>query len=81
MKVLVTGGAGKVGSEVVKALRTRGASVRVLSRNKDAKLAAGVEAAVGNPLDPDSVRMALEGVDRLVVDAAMATDPASPSLS
>jgi len=32
MKILVTGGTGKVGSEVVKELRKRGAQVRVLVR-------------------------------------------------
>ena len=65
MKVLVTGGTGKVGTEVVNALLSRGASVRVLTRNKEAKLPVGAEVAVGDLLDPDSVRSALNGVDKL----------------
>jgi uncharacterized protein YbjT (DUF2867 family) len=80
MKILVTGGTGKVGTELVKALQSRGASVRVLSRNKDAKLAAGVEAAVGNLLDPDSVRKALEGVDKLFLLVANAADELTQAL-
>jgi uncharacterized protein YbjT (DUF2867 family) len=65
MKVLVTGGTGKVGTEVVSALLGRGASVRVLTRNKEAKLPVGAEVAVGDLLDPDSVRAALDGADKL----------------
>jgi uncharacterized protein YbjT (DUF2867 family) len=55
MKILVTGGTGTVGKEVVKALRRRGESVRVLTRNKEAKLPDGAEVAVGDLLDPDSL--------------------------
>ena len=65
MKILVTGGTGKLGSEVVRALLRRGASVRVLTRNKEAQLPHGAEAAIGDLLDPDSVRSALNGVDKL----------------
>jgi uncharacterized protein YbjT (DUF2867 family) len=35
MKILVAGGTGKVGTEVVQALLRRGESVRVLTRNKE----------------------------------------------
>ena len=48
MKILVTGGTGKVGREVVQALLRRGESVRVLTRNKEAKLPDGAEMAVGD---------------------------------
>src|SRR6516162_4940115 len=65
MKVLVTGGTGKVGTEVVSALLSRGASVRVLTRNKEAKLPVGAEVAVGDLLNPDSVRAALDGAHKL----------------
>jgi len=43
MKVLVTGGTGHVGSEVVKELRKRGAEVRVLVRKNGTSLPDGVE--------------------------------------
>jgi len=56
-----------VGTEVVQALLRRGESVRVLTRNKEAKLpdGDGAEVASGDLLDPDSVRSALNGVDKL----------------
>ena len=68
MKVLVTGGTGRVGSELVGALQKKGASVRVLTRDrdKDAKTApVGAEVAVGDLLNPESVRSALNGVDKM----------------
>jgi uncharacterized protein YbjT (DUF2867 family) len=65
MKILVTGGTGTVGKEVVKALLRRGASVRVLTRNKEAKLPDGAEVAIGDLSDPVSVAEAIKGVDEL----------------
>ena len=52
MKILVIGGAGKVGTEVVHALLQRGESVRILTRNKEAKLPDGAEMAIGDLLKP-----------------------------
>ena len=43
MKILVIGGMGKVGTEVVQALLRRGESAPVLTRNKEAKLPVGAE--------------------------------------
>src|SRR4029077_4381996 len=65
MKILVTGGTGTVGKEVVKALLRRGASVRVLTRNKEAKLPDGAEVAIGDLSDPVSVAERIKGVDEL----------------
>src|SRR5260370_13184435 len=65
MKILVTSGPGTVGKEVVKALLRRGASVRVLTRNKEAKLPDGAEVAIGDLSDPVSVAEAIKGVDEL----------------
>jgi uncharacterized protein YbjT (DUF2867 family) len=67
MKILVTGSTGTVGSEVVKALCERNADVRALVRNKtNAKhLPEGVEAVVGDLLDPVSVEKAIKGVDKV----------------
>src|SRR5262249_33951633 len=80
MKVLVTGGTGKVGTEVVNALLSRGASVRVLTRNREAKLPVGAEVAVGDLLDPDSVRAALDGADKLFLLVATAADELTQAL-
>jgi uncharacterized protein YbjT (DUF2867 family) len=80
MKVLVTGGTGKVGTEVVSALLGRGASVRVLTRNKEAKLPVGAEAAVGDLLNPDSVRAALDGAAKLFLLIANTPDELTQAL-
>jgi len=80
MKILVTGGTGKVGTEVVQALLRRGESVRVLTRNKEAKLPDGPEVAIGDLLDPDSVRSALNGVDKLFLLVGNVADELTQAL-
>jgi uncharacterized protein YbjT (DUF2867 family) len=80
MKILVTGGTGKVGTEVVQALLRRGTSVRVLTRNKGAKLPDGAELAIGDLLDPDSVRSALNGADKLFLLVGNAADELTQAL-
>ena len=67
MKILVTGGTGKVGSEVIKELVKRSVSVRALVRKQEASttLPEGVEVFLGDLLDPVAVRKALDGVDKL----------------
>jgi uncharacterized protein YbjT (DUF2867 family) len=80
MKILVTGGTGTVGTEVVQALLRRGESVRVFTRNKEAKLPGGVEVAIGDLLDPDSVRSALNGVDKLFLLVGNVSDEVTQAL-
>jgi len=60
MKILVTGGTGTVGSQVVRELMARKAEVAVLTRSaeKAKKLPAGVKGVVGDLLDPATVRSA-----------------------
>ena len=67
MKILAIGSTGKVGSEVVKELGKRKATVRALVRKKanSSAGAAGVEVVEGDLLDPASVEKALDGVDKL----------------
>jgi uncharacterized protein YbjT (DUF2867 family) len=80
MKILVTGGTGKVGRELVQVLLRRGQSVRVLTRNKEAKLPDGAEVAIGDLLDPDSGRSALNGVDKLFLLVGNAADEVTQAL-
>jgi uncharacterized protein YbjT (DUF2867 family) len=77
MNVLVIGGTGMVGSQVVRGLLARGESVRVLTRNADkAKgLPAGATHAAGDLLDPKTVRTVFEGVDGVfLLNAVSATE-------
>lgn len=82
MKILVTGGTGRVGSEVIKALVKRGANVRALVRKQDASatLPKGVETFVGDLIDPVAVGKALEGVDKLYLLNAVVADELTQGL-
>jgi uncharacterized protein YbjT (DUF2867 family) len=67
--VLVTGGTGFIGPYVAHALRSRDTPVRALVRDpaRATRLASwGVELAVGDVTDPDSLVAAYEGVDTVV---------------
>ncbi len=75
-KILVTGATGNVGSQVVRELRERGASVRAFVRDPSkaaAMLGDGVELVSGDFSDAASVRRALEGVESVFL--ACANDP------
>lgn len=65
MKILVIGGTGTVGSQVVRELLARKVDVNVLTRNADkAKaLPAGARGAIGDLLDPGTVRSVFKGMD------------------
>jgi len=72
-KVLVTGATGNVGSQVIQELLERGVPVRALVRDPgkaSAMLGEGVELAVGDFGDPESLRSALEGVDGVFLACA-----------
>jgi uncharacterized protein YbjT (DUF2867 family) len=80
MKILVIGGTGHVGSEVVKELKKRDADVRVLVRKPDVKSLPGVEVVVGDLLDPVSIDKALQGVDKLYLLNAVTPDELTQGL-
>jgi uncharacterized protein YbjT (DUF2867 family) len=82
MKILVTGGTGKVGSEVVKELRKRNVAVRALVRKKKTStpIPEGVELVIGDLLDPVSVEKALDGVDKLYLLNAVVPDELTQGL-
>ena len=65
MKILVVGGTGKVGAEVVKELQKRNADIRLLVRKEGTSTPKGVEVVIGDLLDPVSIQKALDGVDKL----------------
>ncbi len=76
MKVLVTGGAGFVGSQVVAALVRRGDTVRVLRRaNSDLIALEGlpVEHVLGDILEPEAVARAVTGCDLVFHVAAVSS--------
>jgi len=81
--VLVTGGAGFIGSHLVEALVARGDSVRVLddlSTGVEANLASveeQVEMVVGDLRDLDQVNAAVEGVELIYHQAAFVSPPLS----
>jgi uncharacterized protein YbjT (DUF2867 family) len=64
MKILVVGGTGTVGSEVVRQLMDRGEQVHVLTRSPEhaSKLPKGVTGVIGNLLDPSTLG-AFDGMD------------------
>ena len=82
-RVLVTGGAGFIGSHLVRELLTRGCRVRVLDNfsagsreNLDAVLD-DIECVVGDIRSIDTCRSACRGVDRVFHLAAMGSVPRS----
>jgi uncharacterized protein YbjT (DUF2867 family) len=80
MKILVTGATGRVGSEVAKELKRRGATIRALVRKEGAPLPDGIEVAVGDLLDPVSVQKALHGMDKLYLLNAVTPDELTQGL-
>ena len=78
--VLITGGAGFIGSHLADALLARGFRVRVLddlSTGKRENLAAEVELLVGDVADPATLRQALQGCQAVAHLAAVASVQAS----
>lgn len=76
MRVLVTGGAGFIGSHVSRALLARGDDVVVVddfSSGKRANLAEGVELVTGDLTEPGVVEGAVRGCDAVVHCAASAS--------
>src|ERR1700684_2710745 len=80
MKILVIGGTGNVGSEVVKELQKRDTDLRLLVRKEDAPTPGGVEVAIGDLLDPVSVEKAMDGVDKLYLLNSVSPDELTQGL-
>ncbi len=79
--VLVTGGTGRVGGQVVSALLAAGEEVRVLARDPArASLPAGVEVVRGDLTDPASVESALVGVSAVFLLWGADSDDTAPAV-
>jgi uncharacterized protein YbjT (DUF2867 family) len=66
MAILVTGGTGTIGSQVLAHLEGRGVDVRALTRSPgEARVPSGVTPVRGDLADVDSVRAAPDGVSTL----------------
>ena len=66
MNVLVTGGAGNLGSKVAAGLAAKGHQVRAMSRKGAARVPDGSELVVADLVSGDGVRAAVQGVDTIV---------------
>jgi uncharacterized protein YbjT (DUF2867 family) len=80
MKIFAIGGAGHVGSEVVKELLKRNAEVDVLVREKGTRVSEGANAVVGDLLDPAFLEKALEGIDKVYLLNAVTPDELTQAL-
>src|SRR5205823_67977 len=72
MRVLVTGGAGFIGSHVVDRLLARGLEPRIFDLIPSPHHGSDVDTVLGDLCDPDAVRRALDGCDAVLHLAAVA---------
>jgi uncharacterized protein YbjT (DUF2867 family) len=81
MKILVTGATGNVGREVVKNPHKRGVDIRALARKPESvNFPAGVEVIAGDLTDPESIRSAVRGIDKLFLLNAVVADELTQAL-
>lgn len=82
MKILVTGGTGTVGSQVVSQLLERNAEVSVLTRDphKASQLPAGINIVQGDLQDPATIKTAFNGYDGLFLLNAVSQTEANEGL-
>jgi uncharacterized protein YbjT (DUF2867 family) len=82
MKMLVIGGTGTVGSQVVRELLRRGAQVKVLTRSpeKAAQLPAGAAGVVGDLQSPGTARTVFSGIEGVFLLTALGQSEAHEGL-
>jgi uncharacterized protein YbjT (DUF2867 family) len=83
MTILVIGGTGTVGSEVVRQLAARGDQVSVLVRSeaKAKALPKGVTPVTGDLNDPPSLRSAMKGIDKLFLLTPLSENEAQEGIN
>lgn len=83
MRILVTGGTGTVGSEVVRLLIARGERPRVLTRSAEhaAALPAGADGVVGDLARAHTLTAAFDAVDRVVLITALSATEAEEGVA
>ncbi|MFI9847529.1 NmrA family NAD(P)-binding protein [Nonomuraea sp. NPDC051941] len=67
--ILVTGATGSIGTHLVRLLGEKGVAFRALVRDEDKGRALGCDVVIGDFDDPGSLTAAMEGVDRLFLNA------------
>jgi uncharacterized protein YbjT (DUF2867 family) len=82
MSILVIGGTGTVGSQIVSRLLDQGVKVQVMTHSADklATLPSGVEGVMGDLADPPSLQRAFSGVESLVLITAVHPDETARGL-
>lgn len=79
--ILVTGASGTIGREVVRALRARGANVRVAQRDRTRPPPEGTTAVFLDWAQPRTFDEALTGIDRVFLLTPFIEDPQTPALA
>jgi uncharacterized protein YbjT (DUF2867 family) len=81
MTILVTGGTGNIGAQVLTALQGKNVDTRVFTRATDRKpLPHGVVPVQGDLSDPDSFRRALDGISTLFLLVANVADESTQAM-
>lgn len=71
MKVLITGGAGKIGKKLINVLNKRDLSIRILDKKNIIDLSDKIEFVFGDLFNHDGLKKALKGIDVVVHLAAV----------
>jgi uncharacterized protein YbjT (DUF2867 family) len=79
--ILVIGGTGTVGALLVRELQARNVQVKVLTRDPAKALPKGVTKAVGDLLEPDTLRSVFQGVDSVYMANASGPSEAHEGLN
>lgn len=71
MRVLITGGAGKIGQKLINRLKAENLAIKILLRKSETVSFRDIELAYGDLLDPQSLNGAVLGMDSIIHLAAV----------